>query len=125
MFEIEEAQMVSKTVLGMLLVIGFTLVSESAFSQRCYRSQQGRCFKSALGSLDSTCTNPCGIARSPDVEAMQKTLSEKGYDTGQIDGIMGKRTRSAVMKFQKDMNLQQTGKPDKETLKELGIAKED
>ncbi len=39
------------------------------------------------------------------VEAAQARLSELGYDPGPIDGLMGRRTRAALRRFQRDHGL--------------------
>lgn len=53
---------------------------------------------------------------------VQKALRDKGYDLGPagIDGIMGKDTRAALLKFQGDNNLPQ-GQLDLKTLEALGV----
>ncbi|MFO1304325.1 MAG: peptidoglycan-binding domain-containing protein [Burkholderiales bacterium] len=49
----------------------------------------------------------------------QNALNSQGYDTGRADGVMGPNTRSALMKFQADHNLPQTGALDTPTLNAL------
>jgi uncharacterized protein YcfJ len=39
------------------------------------------------------------------VAELQKSLHSMGYDCGPIDGIMGPRTRKAIMSFQKDQRI--------------------
>jgi len=50
-------------------------------------------------------------APEPDatVEAIQRRLNELGYDAGSADGLMGARTRSAIVAFQKDTGVQVDG----------------
>ena len=55
------------------------------------------------------------------VEAVQRTLSERGYDPGRVDGAMGWRTRGALRKFQRTVGLLDTGLIDDETLAALGL----
>jgi peptidoglycan hydrolase-like protein with peptidoglycan-binding domain len=50
-------------------------------------------------------------------EALNKT---SGADL-KVDGIMGKQSRAAIKKYQKDNGLKVTGKPDQETLAKLGV----
>ena len=52
---------------------------------------------------------------------VQQKLNFRGYEAGPADGLMGKRTRGALIAFQKDRNLPQTGKADEATLKALGM----
>ncbi len=51
----------------------------------------------------------------PDVKELQTHLAELGYYTGQISGRFGESTKAAVMAFQKDFNLEETGKADPAT----------
>jgi len=51
----------------------------------------------------------------------QKKLQELGYNPGPLDGIWGKRTKSALKKFQHDNDLRVTGTLDSETKTKLGI----
>ena len=54
------------------------------------------------------------------VNAVQTALKNDGYQV-EVDGKMGKNTRSALMQFQKANKLPATGKADKATLKKLGV----
>jgi peptidoglycan hydrolase-like protein with peptidoglycan-binding domain len=51
---------------------------------------------------------------------VQKRLIELGYEPGPADGIMGKMTKKAIKKFQKDNDLPPTGKIDNDTKNKLG-----
>lgn len=53
------------------------------------------------------------------VQNMQQRLRDLGYLADSADGIFGGRTKTAVMLFQKEHNLQQTGVADANTLKYL------
>lgn len=55
------------------------------------------------------------------VKEIQEALKEKGNDPGQADGIMGPRTQQALRQFQKQQNLQVTGRVDQETAQALGV----
>ena len=59
-------------------------------------------------------------AASAHVKALQEALNKNGASL-KVDGFMGKDTRAALMKFQSDHKLKDTGAADKETLKALGI----
>ena len=54
------------------------------------------------------------------VKAVQTALNREGYKI-EVDGKMGKNTRTALIKFQKAHQLPATGKADKVTLKKLDI----
>jgi peptidoglycan hydrolase-like protein with peptidoglycan-binding domain len=58
--------------------------------------------------------------KSEKVMAVQKALNGAGFKLKE-DGLMGKHTRQALMKYQKDNMLKPTGKADMETLAKLGI----
>lgn len=55
------------------------------------------------------------------VIALQKTLHDKGYDSGVVDGILGPATRSALRNFQHSQELVPDGFPGLEVLTLLGI----
>lgn len=115
--------MVSRSLFLVFALVAASLISTSA-SAKCYKKiAGGACIKSDFGNLDSTCTNPCAISRAPEIEAVQNALSAKGYNPGPVDGIMGPKTRRALVLFQKDNNLQQTDKLSQQSLDELGVTK--
>ena len=60
-------------------------------------------------------------SRSGEVRDIQRSLQERGYDVGGVDGIFGTRTKNALMRFQKDQGLTVDGIAGKQTLKALGI----
>jgi len=53
---------------------------------------------------------------------VQALLSNLGYDTGPIDGILGVRTRKAVQAFQRDIGIQATGKIDEMLVIQIELA---
>ncbi len=53
---------------------------------------------------------------------VQKKLKNLGYDPGPIDGIMGNKTRKAIMYFQKDNNLSSSGILNSDTIDKLETA---
>jgi peptidoglycan hydrolase-like protein with peptidoglycan-binding domain len=55
------------------------------------------------------------------VEAAQKALADRGYQTGPAEGIVGPQTRAATSKFQADQGLNKTGKLDADTLAKLNV----
>jgi peptidoglycan hydrolase-like protein with peptidoglycan-binding domain len=59
------------------------------------------------------------------VQQVQKTLNDRGFRTGGIDGRMGPQTQAALVNFQRAEKLQPTGKLDKPTLMALGVQKAD
>ncbi len=51
----------------------------------------------------------------PDVKELQTHLAELGYYTGQISGRFGESTQQAILSFQKDFSLTETGEADPTT----------
>jgi peptidoglycan hydrolase-like protein with peptidoglycan-binding domain len=62
---------------------------------------------------------------SQTVRQVQKTLNDRGFRTGGIDGRMGPQTQAALVNFQRAQKLQPTGKLDRPTLVALGVQKPD
>ena len=61
-------------------------------------------------------------SKGNDVKTMQQKLKNWGYYTGPVDGIFGKKTRSAVVYFQRKNGLVADGIVGKNTLKALGMS---
>lgn len=55
------------------------------------------------------------------VRYLQEALVQRGYDVGGVDGAMGPRTRAAIVAFQADLGLEQTGIADEALLARLSI----
>ena len=64
-----------------------------------------------------------GSARaSSQTRDLQRALSQRGFNPGPADGIYGPRTRQAVMDWQRQNNMQATGRPDSRMLSDLGVS---
>ena len=61
-------------------------------------------------------------ASNDTVRSAQSALNAQGYDAGSVDGQYGPSTRSALLKFQADKGLTQTGTLDGATLSALGVS---
>jgi peptidoglycan hydrolase-like protein with peptidoglycan-binding domain len=59
-----------------------------------------------------------------DINKVQKSLSDKGFYHGQIDGVLGPRTRQAIGEYQKSEKLPVTQQLDAETAGKLGVGSE-
>ena len=57
------------------------------------------------------------------VRQAQKTLNDRGYRTGGVDGKMGPQTQAALVNFQRAEKLKPTGRLDGATLAALGLEK--
>lgn len=56
------------------------------------------------------------------VRKVQQTLQSEGMQVGQVDGMMGPETESALRQYQQKHNLQPTGKIDSATLSAMKIS---
>ncbi len=61
---------------------------------------------------------------SESVRKAQQALKDKGFDPGDIDGVMGPKTRAAIGEFQKSQDMKQTGLLDRTTADKLGVEPE-
>lgn len=78
------------------------------------------------GSKNSSSTSSVsrsrkGTTTSSDVKKVQKMLNKKGYSCGTPDGVLGKKTISALKQFQRDKGLTVDGKIGTQVKKSLGI----
>jgi localization factor PodJL len=55
------------------------------------------------------------------VREVQMKLNQKGFDVGGPDGVMGPRTKDALMQFQRQQGLAASGEIDNETMAALDI----
>ncbi|WP_442915217.1 lytic murein transglycosylase [Marinobacter sp. SS21] len=55
------------------------------------------------------------------IKTLQLTLNERGYDSGQPDGILGPGTRQAIRQFQHANDLTADGYPDQALFQALGL----
>lgn len=62
------------------------------------------------------------VGFDPLVYEAQKRLEKLGYELGQIDGILGKKTKLAVLAFQEDTDLKRNGILNTATLTKLDIS---
>lgn len=56
------------------------------------------------------------------VRQVQEALQSKGHNVGQIDGVFGPSTQSALREFQRAQGLEATGRADQRTLASLGVS---
>lgn len=57
-----------------------------------------------------------------EVKAIQQALKDRGLFSGEVTGYFGEQTKEAVIKFQKQQGISQTGTAGVQTLKALGIS---
>jgi peptidoglycan hydrolase-like protein with peptidoglycan-binding domain len=58
--------------------------------------------------------------RSAKVRTAQQALTDKGFNPGPVDGLMGPQTRAAVQDFQRKEGLEANGQLDAKTMSRLG-----
>ena len=73
----------------------------------------------ANGRVSTTDKRTGSMPSDSSIANAQNALNSKGYDAGPADGRLGPHTRAAIMKFQADKNLPQTGSLDSATLAAL------
>ncbi len=56
-----------------------------------------------------------------DVKRLQETLRDNGHYRGEVDGVLGLRTRASIRAYQRAENLPVTGALDAETAGKLGV----
>lgn len=76
------------------------------------------CLSTVAAALAAYETIPYG-EQSTAVRKMQDALKTKGYYCGAVDGKFGPATKTAVIKFQKDVGITADGKPGNLTLTAL------
>ncbi len=55
------------------------------------------------------------------VKHVQNALVKAGYEPGPVDGIMGQKTRTAILRFQKDKGVEGSGYINQATMVALGL----
>ena len=80
----------------------------------------------STGSLSAPAPAPAAAPARPapdgTIQAMQRKLNELGYDAGSADGLMGTKTRSAIVAFQRDSGLSSDGRASVDLLAKLNSA---
>jgi hypothetical protein len=66
-------------------------------------------------------SGPVNLSRD-ELRRVQIVLKEKGFNVGKADGVLGPRTRNALIAFQRQQGLDRTGKIDRPTITALGIS---
>jgi hypothetical protein len=67
---------------------------------------------------------PPSVADTTDIHKMQQILEDAGRYRGQVDGVLGLRTRASIRGFQKVEKLPITGELDVQTASKLGVRPE-
>ncbi|WP_230675721.1 peptidoglycan-binding domain-containing protein [Ralstonia solanacearum] len=64
-------------------------------------------------------TDDPALNNAADIQRLQQKLTDRGYDPGTIDGIIGDRTQQAIRAYQKDHQLPQDGYASRSLLARL------
>lgn len=84
--------------------------------------KNGVCKYSSAGKTSSSKkTSKSKAVSSATIKKVQKALNKRGYNCGKADGISGKKTITALKKFQKDNKLKIDGKIGKQVKTALKI----
>jgi len=78
----------------------------------------------ALGVLGLSLSPSASAATSEEISTVQKSLNDKGYDAGPVDGVLGSRTRASIRQYQAAEKLTVTGRLDAQTAGKLGVGPE-
>jgi S1-C subfamily serine protease len=107
----KEAQRISEVVdeKKSNLDVNFELLDERLKQVRNFNPREN-------GSRKNTVIKPLA---SELVHSVQELLSILGYETGKIDGILGRITIAAIKAFQKGIELETTGRPSEDLLMQL------
>jgi len=62
---------------------------------------------------------------STTVKSVQSELKQKGYYEGDVDGVLGPKTREGLRRYQKEQGLAGDGRLTHETAVSLGVSKKD
>jgi hypothetical protein len=76
------------------------------------------------GSIGEGLARPSREAAPPAprfVREAQQALRDLGYQPGPVDGVVGQRTKQALVKYQRAERIQVTGRLDSETMVRLDI----
>ena len=89
----------------------------AAFTPRAIDKEANGIFGPQPWTATRTASAPDGTVRSA-----QALLAQLGYDVGTADGLMGARTRAAVMAFEGANGLPRTGRVDSALIDRLSLA---
>jgi localization factor PodJL len=68
---------------------------------------------------DGTPQTTAGIDMKKAVQNIQRILNKNGYEAGNADGVMGEKTKNAIIAFQTDNDMKATGVVDEKLVKAL------
>lgn len=78
----------------------------------------------ALGMLGLNLVPAASATSREEAKTVQKSLSDKGFYSGPIDGLVGPQTRAGIRQYQESEGLPVTGRLDADTAGKLGVGPE-
>jgi peptidoglycan hydrolase-like protein with peptidoglycan-binding domain len=73
------------------------------------------------GTVTSERSGTMNLSRD-EIRQVQLMLNQKGFNIGEPDGVMGPRTKEALMAFQRREGFQASGQIDQQTMAALGMS---
>ncbi len=77
-----------------------------------------------LGLSHATVAAAASLHKKEDIEKVQRSLIDKGFHPGTVDGVMGPQTRASIREYQKSEDMVVTGHLDTKTAGKLGVGPE-
>jgi len=84
-------------------------------------SDEGNLNTSNLNKSKIIQKNSKNTFETPNIRLIQTKLIKLGYNPGPVDGLIGSKTRKAIIRFQKDVKIKVTGIADSNTLIAMGL----
>ena len=85
------------------------------------RPEQNQQAKGSTNLSPEQTSGPVNLSRD-EIRHLQMVLNQKGFNVGKPDGVLGPRTRNALISFQRQQGLEASGKIDQPTIAALGLS---
>ena len=105
--------------IGLIAVLGLSSVASAEGTEKATEKQQQQHQKQTQQTEQGS--SKLAAMTSEDVKQVQRHLQQHGFYNGNIDGIAGPKTRSALRDFQQQQGLAATGTWNSETADALGL----
>ena len=88
---------------------------------RSEQDQQARGNTNLSPEHGRAASGPVNLSRD-EIRRLQMALNQKGFMVGKPDGVLGPRTRNALIAFQRQQGLEATGKIDQPSIAALSLS---
>lgn len=105
-----------------ILLTTLILVPGLAFTVFASEGDMTQGTKLDAATMEHTQETATKILRTEQIREMQTLLKDRGYDVGEINGVINPETTQALQQFQQDRELAVTGTPTRETLRALSLS---